>query len=206
MNKYLLGSSGEIGKNLLAKGKGWTGVTREDFDAFLVELTEVDGDIEIINAASLSRVNLLDLVKVLNILQGGVIFHHFSSTAINKNTIYGRTKLLEENLLKSCLGENIKLNILRLSLPVIDNCGFLKAFGYWDNLTLKGTLLGTNDSHVNLLNIGDSFKVTELECCDLRKKYKLILIRLLPSISLLDRLPIRYINVFLSVIRVQVFR
>ena len=206
MNKYLLGSSGAIGKNLLSKGEGWIGITRNDFDAFLVELIEVDGDVEIINAASLSRANLLDLVKVLNILQGSVIFHHFSSIAINKNTIYGRAKLLEENLLRSCLGENIRLNILRLSLPVIDDGDFLKAFGYWDNLTFKGILLGTHDSQVNLLDIGDSFKVTELECCDLRKKYKIILIRLLPRVSLLDRLPVRYCNKFLSIIRIQVFR
>lgn len=206
MNKYLLGSSGAIGKELFLKGKGWIGITRENFCDFLVELTVVDGDVEIINAASLSRVNLLELVKVLNSLSLRVVFHHFSSTAIHKDTSYGRAKLLEENLLRSCLGSNVNLNILSLSLPVIDEQGSLRAFGYWDNLIFRGGVLGTYESKINLLSIGEGFNVTELDGSDLREKYKVMFIRLLPGISLLDKVPVRYVNKFLSIIRIQIFR
>ena len=207
MNKYILGAQGSIGSALLSQSKDWVGITRHEFNYFLNEIIH-ESDCEIINAATLGVNEISHLVSALNKGKKKHILHHLSSAIVEfGNTEYANHKKYEENYLKSCLSKIVDLKIYRLDLPFA-NGRTKNGFGYWDNLDLGDIRLIISDRNfdINELLIDLDFNVRTIPTEAIGQEFSITVYRLRMLTAILNVLPIKLINKYISSMKIGIFR
>ena len=205
---YLLGVDGEIGRNLKSQNTEFLGVNRKNFDKFLEDVVQSSSKyVLIVNAATLSISDLYRVLLAIRASNSKFKFIHLSSTSVSKDSRYGIHKRNEETVLTKTKIYNLSVEIKRIGVPIFCRDDKFLSCGYWNNINFSKVRIILSFGRIpcsffGKITVAGDVYVSENITSD--KWFPKIIN--LPSTKLLDRMPIRKINVILGYIGITIWR